>query len=134
MTIDAIKFVGLWREYTNKPQHPSLLEEKMYSKDPNNPIYLEYLKRGQWFFSSLPPNRDILSTEEWYCGGCVLVTDGFGWVWTRALDYYLENYAIELPIAFKEHILQNKDTPFLRDSLTNRELIILSIRSGLTDK
>lgn len=68
---------------------------------------IEYLRSGRQVVFTLGLSRDVfVSDDEKIIGPLRLLTDG-NWVWPSDLEYYLENYHIELSLSFVNHVRQN---------------------------
>jgi hypothetical protein len=79
--------------------------------EPDEERLVEYLDSGYLVLPLMEGCPDVLSgaVHRRSGGGSSHLTDG-AWLWRQDLAYYVEQYHVELPSAFLEHVRSNKYT------------------------
>ena len=67
---------------------------------------LAYMKAGSEFLLIAGVFEDVLDSQRPIVGAPHVMTDGV-WAWSAELIYYLQNYHIQLPEEFLQHMLNN---------------------------
>jgi len=98
----VVKAVGFYREMEQGEEpHPPMHEA--ISRGTDSPQLVAYLQAGELLVMSPGPVADPIQPEKGFIGMMHIVTDGT-YCWPDSLAYFVENYAVELPGSFIQHI------------------------------
>ncbi len=101
-TARVVKAVGFYREMQQgRDHHPSMHDA--ISRGTDSPQLVAYLKAGELLMMVPGSVEDPIQPEKGFIGIMHIVTDGT-YCWPDSLAYFVENYAVELPGSFIQHI------------------------------
>ncbi|MFE2995140.1 hypothetical protein ACFXG4_09045 [Nocardia sp. NPDC059246] len=104
-TAGGLKPVGIYREMyrTVREELPSMRDSYVRHPIADRKLVSEYMKAGTPVFDVPGEVSDLLDTAKAILGGMSLVSDG-EWIWRVDSIHYLENYALEIPAEFLDHV------------------------------
>lgn len=105
---EKLKEAGFFREFGHdEPDSPSLNDGVGKLTDGDVQKIITYLYSGVPLIVTPGAANDVLSDDVISVGPPHIMTDGV-WVWRRDLAYYVENYRVELPETFIEHMKKQR--------------------------
>lgn len=107
-----LKPVGIYREMYRTPRTelPSLEESYTRRVIGDRSSVVEYMRAGTPVFDVMEDVVDLVGRREWIRSGPSLLSDGV-WVWRVDSAYYLQNYSLDMPDEFLEHVRQRNYRP-----------------------
>jgi hypothetical protein len=94
--------VGAFREMGYDDDDPSLVEARGKRAVENREQVVSYLRAGTSYLVSPGPVADYFD-ESRFAGTAGILTDGV-FAWPHFLAYYVEQYDVELPAEFEQHM------------------------------
>ncbi|WP_280268036.1 hypothetical protein [Nocardia wallacei] len=70
----------------------------------------EYMRAGTPVFDVLEDVVDLVDGREWIRSGPSLISDG-EWIWRVDSAFYLENYSLDIPQEFLDHVRRHDYRP-----------------------
>ncbi|BAW04292.1 conserved hypothetical protein [Nocardia seriolae] len=100
-----LKPVGIYREMYRTVREELPLMRESYVRQPiaDRKLVAEYMKAATPVFDVPGEVSDLLDTAKAVLGGMSLVSDG-EWIWRVDSVHYLENYALDIPTEFLDHV------------------------------
>ncbi|MGW5226763.1 hypothetical protein ACWEP5_17640 [Nocardia niigatensis] len=104
-TAGGLKPVGIYREMYRKVREELPLMRDSYARHPveDRKLVAEYMKAATPVFDVPGEVSDMLDTAKTIRSGPSLMSDGV-WIWRVDSIHYLENYALEIPAEFLDHV------------------------------
>lgn len=101
----GLKPVGIYREMfrTVRGDLPSLRDSGAGETIEDRKLVAEYMKAGTPVFDVPGDVSDLIDPAKSIRSGPSLVSDGV-WIWRVDSIHYLENYTVEIPAEFLEHV------------------------------
>ena len=118
--------VGFYKEMPHAENtDPSILDciHKADYSDETAQI-CSYLKNGTIYIACCGVCYDVIDQEKGVAGVPSLLTDGV-WIWPGDLAYYVENYNLNLPANFIDHMKANRWSNSLTSDMLNDEDIVI---------